>query len=114
MTDEPVTVPDGFRLTPGRARVNVIDVLLDEPNFLVVEIDMRSKYIEPIIAFGDADSDGSEIWFWPGDRGLHLDESTDKATMLLLPERTAGWDVIADSGRYTIRIAAWKRPEAQE
>lgn len=109
-----VTVPDGLSLDEGKARVNVIEILHDTPEFMVIEIDMNSKYIRPVIAFGDADSDGSEVWLMALGGALHLDESTEKQTMLLMPERTAGWDVMADGGRYTIRIAAWKRPEPRD
>jgi hypothetical protein len=108
--DETVTVPDGLSLDPGKARVNVINILHDTPEFMVIEIDMNSKYVWPAVAFGDTDNGASEIWFMTDAHSLHLDESTEKQTMLLMPERTAGWDVMADAGRYTIRIAAWRRP----
>lgn len=107
-------VPDGLSLDEGKARVNVIQILHDTPEFMVVEIDMISKYTQPVVAWGDADSDGSEVWLWTDSHSLHLDETADKDTMILLPERTAGWDVIADGGRYTIRIVAWRRPEVPD
>lgn len=94
-------------LEEGKARINVIETLIDEPNFFVAEIDMNSKYIEPIIAYG-AD-EPSEIILMAFDRALHLAD-TEKQTFLLMPEHTADWSIMADGGRYTIRIVAWKRP----
>ena len=110
MQDTVTSLTDGFTVTYGKARIHVIDVIHDTPDFLVMEIDMDSKYIEPVVAWGDADSDGSEVWFMASERALKLDESTDKETALLLPAHTAGWSVMAQGGRYTIQIVAWRDP----
>lgn len=95
-------------MTEGKARINVIETLYDEPNFFVAEIDMDSKYIRPIVAFGSEEP--SEVILMAFEGALHLAD-TDEQTCLLMPEHTADWEIMADGGRYTIRIVAWKRPE---
>lgn len=117
MSDTEVYVLDeaareaGLKVRSGRARINVIDVHVDEPRFLAIEIDLHSKYVEPIVAHG-GDS-GHEVFLYPSDRAYCLDETSEAMTTVYLPERTAGWAVVAQGGRYTIQIAAWQRPEEE-
>ena len=106
---------DEIVIKPGRARINVLDVHIDAENFLAIEIDMRSKYVEPVVAnnYHGHDQLPSEVILLATDRTLRVDESYEEheQTTITLPPRCAGWEIVTAPGRYTIQIAAWKRPE---
>jgi hypothetical protein len=101
-------VEHGLQLDGGRARVNTIDVHHDTPEFMAIEIDMLSKYIQPVISWGNG-GEKTEIILMAFENALYLDETTQLPTVLHLPVRNEQWEVVATGGRYTIQIAAWKR-----
>lgn len=101
-----VQVPEGFVLKPGKAQVSSIDVVHNTTGVLIVSIDMISKYVEPFVSLGD---DRAEVCLqFDEPRSLRPDFSATGETWLLLPEHTAGWNVMVEGGRYTITIIAWK------
>jgi hypothetical protein len=103
----------GIRIDRGRARINVVEVHHDAPDFVAIEIDMTSKYIQPILAYGDP-GESTEVHLWEGERGLDLDLSTEAMTVLHLPAREGDWVVVGNGGRYTIQLAMWRRPEKED
>ena len=109
-----VKIPEGFILKPGKARVSSIEVLIDEDNFLVVELDMSSKYVEPMMTsesdlFLEHEGPEKALLMFV-DRSLRPDPNATTETELVLPAKTSGWRSQAEGGRYTITIVAWKDP----
>lgn len=104
--DEAVLETMGITITPGRARIASIDAVMNRFEFMVLEIDMHSKYIEPWLSF-NFDKEGAIVLFLgTHDGSLHLDESATNSTCLNF-ENMTGWQVMCDSGRYTVRFVAW-------
>jgi hypothetical protein len=104
--------PDRITVEQGKFRLSSVDIIGQGDGFLILEADCHSKY--PWV--GAMLSDGPPevlIWEEPAGEGeptrsLHLDETTEKITRIVLPDYTAGWQVMTDGGRYTIRIVAFR------
>jgi hypothetical protein len=93
---------------PGEIIVNEVISLIDNPEFKVYYVDLRSKYpagvfyisTENTIAVGVLASEGT----------LYTDNTSFKPTMVEFRFPDAhNWNVIADAARYTVRIVMWRQ-----
>ena len=105
-----------LRVAQGRFRLSCVDMVTGGLDFMVLEADCDSKYPGEVLVsyWGDRRPPDVLVFHDPERPSLHLDETTDQVTVITLPERTAGWQVMAEGGRYTVRIVAWKHPAPAE
>jgi hypothetical protein len=97
----------GIQVLQGKFRVSTVDVVVNARDCMVLEIDCHSKY--PGWAVNGAnENEVPFVMIFHDERSLKLDDTTDLITQVTLPRRTAGWQVIAEGARYTVRIAAWR------
>lgn len=91
-----------MEVVPGVIRVNEVDVMADAANLKVWHVDLNSKYAE-VLAYG-----GWEVLLHATERTLRTDPEHGQATVIRLPQLGDDWNLIADSGRYTCRIVAYR------
>ena len=102
-----------MKIEPGEVRISTIMTIMDLDDVKIVELDLSTKYVE-VMAYVRGDNE-YKIFLLGRDCAMHLDESRrGEATVLafeLPDEDSAGWESIADGGRYTIRVALYRNKE---
>lgn len=97
-----------LEIVQGRIVVNEIHHVLDNENFHVFEIDLKSKYPGEV-TWDSCDRD-IRVWIEEGVDTLKLDKSTEDTTFVTIPlSGEDGWQVVTEARRYTWRIILWKR-----
>lgn len=90
--------------TQGRVRVNFAYEYLRNPDVVLVDIDLHTKYAD-VSGYSETGSGAPEIYLNAGGNAIHVDESTNDETTISL-DAFAGYDIFtADVKRYTLRVA---------
>lgn len=102
----------GLDVDPGEIRVNYGLLVVDEPRAKVWEIDLHSKYSE-VLSYGTNLAGEPEVLLAAGERTLRTDDACPGIpTRIILVGLDGagphGWNWLAEAGRYTVRIAAYR------
>ena len=96
-----------IQVIPGQVRVNDVWAISSGRGHLVLEADCATKY--PDASLTGTEGNGVPLVFLiVAAETLHAAAENPATTQIILPARTAGWAVMAEAARYTVRIAAWK------
>jgi hypothetical protein len=98
----------GLLVSPGEIRLNYALLVVDEPNAAVWHIDTHSKY-PAILAYGHDHTGAPEILVAAGEHTLKIDEGLrGTPTRIVLDGLDDTWSPLAEAGRYTIRLVAYR------
>jgi hypothetical protein len=108
---EGVPVTTTIEVVQGRFRIQSVDVIADRKDLLILSVDCHSKY-PGMFVYGNRrvlihSDDQAE---YPEERSMHLDPMGSE-TCITLPEKCAGWNIIAEGERYTVTIVAFPVPD---
>lgn len=98
-----------WELKVGRIRTSPEQVLvvLEQPNVMIFEIDLDSKY--PGLFLHESCGEGRRsVVILPDEDTIKLDETATTDTEFIL-RGAEGWTIMADGSRYTVRIVAYRR-----
>jgi hypothetical protein len=111
-----MTASNKILVEQGMIVVNDVAIQEERDGFMVLEADMHSKYAE-VGAIGGWDVDGTgvpAVFLTATEHTLKTNTSSDAMTMITLPARCKGWEVFAQTARYTVRIIAWRADPDRE
>jgi hypothetical protein len=87
----------------GEVEVSTAELVIDHPDVRVWEVDLVTKHADVLSYNGD------EVLLRATEHTSKVNESQrGKATRIRLGAPTSGWTVIAECGRYTCVIAAYR------
>lgn len=84
-------------------------VLHDKPDFIVVEIDLSTKYAKPFYTWGDDNEEHFAVHIGECTIKYNPDESLGLTTFTLRKPDLTDWEFLQDVGLYTWRIAGYRR-----
>ena len=94
---------------PGEIVVNEVISLIDNPEFKVYYVDLKSKY--PAGVFYIITENTIAVGIYASEDTLYIDDIPfNRPTMVEFRFPDAhNWNVIADAARYTVRIVMWRQ-----
>lgn len=98
----------------GRMVVSSIDLVVGLPDVKVFEIDLSSKYPDECwYSIGEQDI---TIIIPAGPYSLKMDDKaiSDTSVQILLGDKPAYWNVVTNSGRYTVRLVLYQESNRHE
>lgn len=113
-----------LEVTQGQIVVNHGWCVVDQPDCVIWEFDLKSKYPEGYVYLswsdlngdGDTANESMAVHLFAGERTLRADKDTDRPTIIVgkVDAPHERWTIIADWARYTVRICFFKYPDLDQ
>ena len=106
MSKELINNDPTVTVVPGEISVSVIDRVLDLPTARAWNIDLHSKYAR-VLSYSQG-GDVASVHLYATEDTLHVVKELRQQTTAIRIQVPDDWIIMAEAGRYTCRIVAYK------